>query len=98
MQMRCSARMFWLISAGLVSTLLLPPGTTRGHEVTVREPAFGLPHFFADTDVELARENGREIAKDRLAQLILLALSFASLSWRSLLVANLRHSRTHTLQ
>lgn len=40
---------------------------------TVREPAWGLPHFFADTDAELARENGREIAKDRLGQLILLA-------------------------
>ena len=41
--------------------------------VTVREPAYGLPHIFADTDLELARENGREIAKDRLAQLVLLA-------------------------
>jgi hypothetical protein len=40
---------------------------------TLREPAFGLPHFYADTDVELARENGREIAKDRLGQIILLA-------------------------
>jgi len=41
--------------------------------ITVREPAFGLPHIYADTDAELARENGREIAKDRLTQLILLA-------------------------
>jgi hypothetical protein len=41
--------------------------------VTVREPAFGLPHVFATTDLELARENGREIAKDRLVQLILLS-------------------------
>gem|GEM_PF-1019853 len=41
--------------------------------VTVREPAFGLPHIYADTDLELARENGREIAKDRLGQLILMA-------------------------
>jgi hypothetical protein len=40
--------------------------------VTVREPAFGLPHIYADTDLELARENGREIAKDRLGQLILM--------------------------
>jgi acyl-homoserine lactone acylase PvdQ len=39
--------------------------------VTVREPAFGIPHIYADTDLELARENGREIAKDRLGQLIL---------------------------
>ena len=44
-----------------------------GDATTVREPAFGLPHIFADTDAELARENGREIAKDRLGQLILLA-------------------------
>jgi len=41
--------------------------------VTVREPAFGLPHIYADTDLELARENGREVAKDRLGQLILMA-------------------------
>ncbi|HXJ35130.1 MAG TPA: penicillin acylase family protein [Candidatus Eisenbacteria bacterium] len=45
----------------------------HGAAVTVREPAYGLPHIFADTDAELARENGREIAKDRLTQLILLA-------------------------
>ncbi len=41
--------------------------------VTVREPAFGLPHIYADTDLELARENGREIAKDRLGQIILIS-------------------------
>jgi len=46
---------------------------TGGWAATVREPAYGLPHFYAETDVELARENGREIAKDRLGQLILLA-------------------------
>ena len=40
---------------------------------TVREPAWGLPHIYADTDLLLARENGREVAKDRLGQLILLA-------------------------
>lgn len=39
---------------------------------TVREPAWGLPHIFADTDLELARENGYQIARDRLAQMILL--------------------------
>lgn len=41
--------------------------------VTVREPAYGLPHIFAETDLELARENGRVIAQDRLGQIILLA-------------------------
>ncbi len=39
--------------------------------VTLREPAFGLPHIYASTDLELAREVGREVAKDRLGQLIL---------------------------
>jgi hypothetical protein len=39
----------------------------------LREPAHGLPHIWADTDLELARENGREIARDRLGQIILLA-------------------------
>src|SRR5262245_36323644 len=47
--------------------------TAHGAATTVREPAFGLPHIFGDTDAELARENGREIAKDRLVQIILLA-------------------------
>lgn len=41
--------------------------------MTVREPALGLPHIYADTDAELARENGRETTKDRLGQLVLLS-------------------------
>jgi hypothetical protein len=53
--------------------LQLSVRTASAAATTVREPAFGLPHFYADTDLELARENGREIAKDRLGQLILLA-------------------------
>ncbi len=52
---------------------LVLAAAAHGAAITVREPAFGLPHIYADTDAELARENGREIAKDRLAQLILLA-------------------------
>ncbi len=44
------------------------PGT-----VVYRDPAYGLPHIFADTDLELARQNGREIAKDRLGQIILIS-------------------------
>ena len=59
-------RLGWI--AGLV---LFVAGA--GWAATVREPAYGLPHFWAETDVELARENGREIAKDRLGQMILLA-------------------------
>jgi hypothetical protein len=61
------------LSLLLGSFLLLScPPTASAAAVTFREPAFGLPHIFADTDLELARENGREIAKDRLGQLILL--------------------------
>src|SRR5262245_5880276 len=58
-----------------VGALIAAPAAPAGEStaVTVREPAFGLPHFFAATDLDLARENGREIAKDRLGQLILLA-------------------------
>src|SRR5262249_47335054 len=62
----------WHPAIVLALTLAMPQ-MARGAATTVREPAFGLPHFFAATDVELARENGREIAKDRLGQLILLA-------------------------
>ena len=57
----------------VLSIVLALATAAHGAAVTVREPAFGLPHIFADTDAELARENGREIAKDRLAQIILLA-------------------------
>jgi hypothetical protein len=57
----------------LFGAILLAAMTAQGAATTVREPAFGLPHIYADTDLELARENGREIAKDRLGQLILLA-------------------------
>ncbi len=52
----------------------LPP-VTRANPgaVTVREPAYGLPHIYADTDLELARENGRQIARDRLGQIVLIS-------------------------
>jgi hypothetical protein len=57
------------IAAALLA--VAPAGESRA--LTAREPAYGLPHIFANTDVALARENGREIAKDRLGQLMLLA-------------------------
>ena len=57
----------------LLGCLLLGVTTAHGAAVTVREPAFGLPHILADSDVELARENGRQIARDRLVQMILLS-------------------------
>jgi hypothetical protein len=56
-----------------LGAILLAAATAHGAATTVREPAFGLPHIFADTDAELARENGAQIARDRLAQLILLS-------------------------
>jgi hypothetical protein len=58
-----------LLAAAFVVFL---PRPAPAASVTIREPAFGLPHFYGDTDLELAYENGREIAKDRLGQLILL--------------------------
>src|SRR5262245_51517499 len=65
----------WALRPGLllVALAFLAPSAAFATATTVREPAFGLPHIFADTDLELARENGREIAKDRLVQMILLA-------------------------
>ncbi len=44
------------------------PGT-----IVYRDAAYGLPHIYADTDLELARENGREIAKDRIGQMALIS-------------------------
>ncbi len=41
--------------------------------VVFREPAYDLPHIYADTDLELVREYGREVAKDRLGQIVLLS-------------------------
>src|SRR4030095_2092439 len=56
-----------------VAAILLPAAAALAAATPVRAPAFALPHIFASSDVELARENGREIAKDRLGQLILLS-------------------------
>src|SRR6185503_2518660 len=64
---------FFHVATGLLLGSVLVTSGAYGAAVTVREPAFGLPHIYADTDLELARENGREIAKDRLGQIILLA-------------------------
>ena len=62
------------VAAALVAlAAIAAPPAARAAAVTVREPAYGLPHIFADTDLELARENGREVAKDRLGQMILIS-------------------------
>lgn len=67
-----------LALAAVVGALLLsgndaPTALASPDGVTVRWPAFGLPHIYADTDLELARENGRQIARDRLGQLIMVS-------------------------
>jgi hypothetical protein len=51
----------------------LPPAAASPGAIVYREAALGLPHIYADTDAELAREAGREIAKDRLGQIILIS-------------------------
>lgn len=61
------------LAAACAATALFFVGEAFADATTVREPRWGLPHIFADTNVELARENGREIAKDRLGQMLLLA-------------------------
>ena len=61
------------LAATGASAIILLSSSAFAAATTVREPAWGLPHIYADTNLELARENGREIAKDRMGQLILLA-------------------------
>ena len=62
-----------------LAALLLSTGVTHRPAsaspgmIVYRDAAFGLPHIYADTDLELARENGREIAKDRLGQIVLIS-------------------------
>jgi len=63
---------------GLATLLLSSDVTHRSAKATpgtivYRDAAYGLPHIYADTDLELARENGREIAKDRLGQIVLIS-------------------------
>ena len=50
-----------------------PRATAATSAVVFREPAYDLPHIYADTDLELVREVGREVAKDRLGQMIFLS-------------------------
>lgn len=61
------------VLACVLAASLALPAAGHGAAKTVREPAFGLPHMYGDTDAELARENGRQIARDRLGQMILIS-------------------------
>ena len=59
--------------AAFVAADVQAPAVAAPGAVVFREPAFNLPHIYADTDLELVREYGREVAKDRMGQLIFLA-------------------------
>ncbi len=65
-----------VVAAAVAAALTVAsPPLASAASLSAREPAFGLPHFYADTDLELVRLTGREIAKDRLVQMILFARS-----------------------
>jgi hypothetical protein len=61
------------LAAACASSLLFVSSSALAAATTVREPAWGLPHIYADTNLELAHENGYQIAGDRLAQMILIS-------------------------
>jgi hypothetical protein len=53
--------------------LLVGPGTAQAVVHTVREPSNSIPHIHGDSDLELFFEYGRQSAKDRLGQFVILA-------------------------
>src|SRR5262245_7720460 len=57
----------------LCALLTVGAGTARATAHTVREPSNSIPPIRADSDVELFFEYGRQSAKDRLGQFVLLA-------------------------
>jgi acyl-homoserine lactone acylase PvdQ len=59
--------LFAMLAVALAATGALAVPTT------VREPSNGIPHIHAGTDAELFFEYGRQAAKDRLGQFVLLA-------------------------
>ena len=63
------------VTALLIAILTLVGGAGVAHGVphTVREPSNNIPHIHAATDVELFEEYGRQAARDRLGQFVLLA-------------------------
>ncbi len=56
-------------AAGLVFSVAAPAAFAAA--VTIREPAFDLPHVCADTDLNAARQQGFEAARDRIGQFLL---------------------------
>jgi acyl-homoserine lactone acylase PvdQ len=63
----------WTLALVLVGFMLGFAPQAGAAVTTVREPAYGIPHIHADTDVELYFEYGRQVIKDRLGQFILLS-------------------------
>src|SRR5262245_64979100 len=57
----------------LCALLVVGAGTARATAHTVREPSNSIPHIRADSDAELFFEYGRQSAKDRRGQFVLLA-------------------------
>jgi hypothetical protein len=58
------------VTLGLV--FAVAASTADADVVTIRDPAFDLPHICADTDIEAAREQGYQAARDRAAQFLLI--------------------------
>ncbi|TFH23185.1 MAG: hypothetical protein E4H03_06765 [Myxococcales bacterium] len=52
---------------------MLTAPLAQAASTAVREPRWGTPHVYADTDLEMAYQVGRQVALDRLVQLILFA-------------------------
>ena len=50
-----------------------PQATAATSAVVFREPAYDLPNIYEEPDLGLVREIGREVAKDRLGQIIFLS-------------------------
>ena len=61
------------LALAVASAVVLLAADARASAVTVREPAFDIPHIHADTDAELFFEYGRQAARDRLGQFVLIA-------------------------
>jgi hypothetical protein len=60
------------IASAVTLTLTLLATAASAAVVTIRDPAFDLPHVCADTDVEAAREEGYQAGRDRIAQFLLI--------------------------
>jgi hypothetical protein len=69
--MRALSRTYAIASAAALTIALLATSASAD-VVTIRDPAFDLPHVCADTDVEAGREQGYQAGRDRIAQFLLI--------------------------